>query len=137
MADFKPFFDELMKDESYKITNDQNDRGGFTVAGVSQKANPNSPIFARVKELGLKVGDVLPPSEIPLLKNFYKANYWDRCWCDGIDSQESASSIANFAVNAGVKPAITLCQKALGLPETGIMSQTALDALNNVNGFSI
>lgn len=137
MAEFQDFFNDLMRDESYKITNDPTDRGGLTVAGISQKAHPNNPIFDRIKFLGLKVGGSLPASETQYLKAFYKSNYWDKCWCDGMDSQESAKSIANFAVNVGVVPAIKLCQKALALPETGTMSQETLNALNNVNDFSI
>ena len=137
MADFSDFYNDLMKDEGYKITDDPTDRGGFTVAGISQKAHPTCPIFARIKVLGLKVGDKLPPSEIPFLKAFYKANYWDKCWCDEIDNQESAKSIANFAVNVGVGPAIKLAQTALAVTVTGGMNQETLDALNNVNDFTL
>lgn len=137
MADFAPFFPKLISDESLKITNNKGDIGGLTIAGISQHSFPNHPIFAMIKELGLSVGDNFPISRIEIVKQFYKATFWDKCWCDGINSQESAESIANFAVNTGVVSAIKLAQTALSVEITGKMNQDTLGALNNVNDFSL
>jgi lysozyme family protein len=61
----------------------------------------------------------------------YRRNYWKPIKGDEIENQETANQIYDMAVNAGVGAAIRLCQRALGMKETGFMSQETINKLNN------
>jgi lysozyme family protein len=64
-------------------------------------------------------------------ESIYKWSYWNAIRGDEINNQEQANQIYDMAVNAGVGTAINLCQRALGIAETGVMTTTTINKLNN------
>lgn len=94
------------------------DPGGETKYGISKRAYPNEDI----KNLTLDRA-----------KAIYAADYWLKAGCPKMPWPISAM-VFDCAVNQGVEVAITLLQRALGLPQDGIFgvrTQTAL-MLSNV-----
>ena len=63
-------------------------------------------------------------------KEIYKKLYWSQIKGDKIKNQETANQIYDCAVNMGTGTAIMLSQRSLGLPETKVMDDATLDALN-------
>jgi lysozyme family protein len=60
----------------------------------------------------------------------YRKQYWAQIKGDEIKDKETAAQIYDSAVNMGIGTAIMLTQRSLGLPETKVMDQATLDALN-------
>ncbi len=100
------------------------DTGGATKYGISQKSYPTMNIKA------LTEADA---------KAIYKRDYWDKIKGDSITDQDVAESIFDFAVNAGVKTASRIAQKAMlkvnadgGLID-GIIGPKTVSVLNSIN----
>ena len=125
MADFGPAFERMIHDEGgFQLTNIPGDRGGQTYAGIARNANPNWPGWALVdrQEMGGQL--------TPMVREFYRVNYWDRIRGDEIADQQIAETIFNFGVNAGVVLAIKLAQVVAGaVPDGGIGPKT-IELLN-------
>lgn len=123
MADFNPAFSKTMNNEGgYALTNVPGDNGGQTYAGISRVANSGWSGWAYVDR-----GET-PPTQ--LVRDFYKANYWDRFQGDQVNSQAVAENIYDFAVNAGTAVAIKLAQTVVKVEADGVVGPTTLAALN-------
>lgn len=123
MADFLPAFERGIKNEGgYKLTDIAGDRGGQTYAGIARKPNPHWSGWAYVDR------GQIPPTE--LVREFYKAEFWDRIRGDDIQSQVIAASLYDFAMNAGVGTAIKLAQLVVGVTPDGVLGSKSLAALN-------
>lgn len=120
MADFGPAFERMIHDEGgFQLTNIPGDRGGQTYAGIARNANPNWPGWALVdrQEMGGQL--------TPMVREFYRVNYWNRIRGDEIADQQIAETIFNFGVNTGVSVAVKLAQVIVGaIPDGGIGPKT-------------
>jgi hypothetical protein len=124
MADFNPAFEKMICDEGgYQLTNIPGDRGGQTYAGIARKPNPDWAgwQFIDRKDFG---------SATPLVREFYKFNFWDRVRGDDITNQAIAETIFNFAVNTGVRVASKLAQLIVGTTPDGAIGPKTLERLN-------
>jgi len=124
MADFGPAFEKMIHDEGgYQLTDIPGDRGGQTYAGIARNANPQWAgwQFIDRKDFG---------SATPLVREFYKTNFWDRIRGDQLSVQTVAETIFNFAVNTGVGVASKLAQVIVGVAPDGAIGAKTIERLN-------
>ena len=124
MADFAPAFEKMIHDEGgYQLTDIPGDRGGQTYAGIARNANPGWAGWQHIdrKDFG---------SATPLVREFYKANFWDRVRGDDITDQAIAETIFNFAVNTGIGVASKLAQVIVGVAPDGAIGTKTVERLN-------
>lgn len=95
-------------------SNDPRDPGGYTKHGLSIRSHPETATLS--KDAAIQV---------------YKTNYWDSIAGDEIHPAW-ALLLFDMAVNQGVKPAIKLAQKAVGVAQDGIMGPVTIQALKGV-----
>lgn len=103
------------------------DTGGRTKYGISQNAYPNLDI---------------PNLTIEQAREIYRRDYWAPIMGDGIKSQELASVLFDFAVNAGIGRAIRELQQAINeqggrVTVDGGMGPQTLAAANRLPGANL
>ena len=126
MADFNPAFETMIHNEGgYQLTNVASDRGGQTYAGIARNFHSSWPGWAIIDR-----GDMGNLQLSQLVRDFYKANFWDPISGDAITSQAVAGTIFDFAVNAGVMTAAKLAQLVVSALPDGRIGPATLDALN-------
>ena len=126
MADFGPIMAATIEREGgYKLTNDPDDSGGMTYAGISRTRNPGWPGWAFID------AKRHVPNEI--VDSFYKSVYWDEIRGDRIHDQAVAESLYDFGVNAGPAVSRTLAQRALGVNPDGVFGPVTIEALNTTD----
>lgn len=122
MAEFLPAFESMIRNEGgYVLHTIAGDRGGMTYAGIARNMNPQWGGW-RLIDAGQEV-----PAQ--LVRDFYKANYWDNIRGDDLTYQSTAQSIFDFHVNAG-KPARVLAQLVVGVTPDGAFGPKTIAALN-------
>lgn len=123
MSDYAPAYEAMIVNEGgYRLTNVPGDRGGMTYAGISRRAWPQWEGWAAIDAGG-------EPAAL-LVKQFYKANFWDAMRLDDVSSQTIARSMFDFGVNAGVSTAAKLAQVVVGVTPDGRIGPQSLAALN-------
>lgn len=122
MASFEPAFESMIRNEGgYVLHTIAGDRGGMTYAGIARNMNPQWG--------GWRLIDAGQEVPAPLVRDFYKANYWDNIRGDELTHQSTAQSIFDFHVNAG-KPARVLAQLVVGVTPDGAFGPKTISALN-------
>lgn len=102
MADFDKAFPRIIKHEGgYVETNDPDDPGGRTFAGISERHNPDWEGWELLDE-GKK------DAASGLAYSFYRKHYWDKLNCSQIPDQRIANIVFSTAVLSGVRTAATL-----------------------------
>ena len=125
MADFAPAFELMIRHEGgFKLHTVAGDRGGKTYAGIAFNYHPE---WAGWK---LLESDPENPELTRMVRDFYKANYWDKVKGDQISDQKIAESLFDFAVNAGVRTAAVLAQLVAGVTPDGIIGNQSVAAIN-------
>lgn len=125
IAAFPGAFDAMIKREGgFVLHNVAGDRGGATYAGIARNMNP--------RWAGWEAIDRGETPATSLVREFYKREYWDRVRGDDLPDQ-IASSLFDFAVNAGVKVAIKLAQVVAGVAPDGVIGDKTVAALNAMN----
>ena len=129
MAEFKPAFDKMLRDEGgLKLHTIPGDRGLATYGGISRRFNPQWPGWAFIDR-----GET-PPSQ--LVFDFYREAYWVPIRGDELP-QRIADSIFNFAVNTSAphRPtvAVKLAQTVIGETPDGVIGPRTVAALNSVD----
>lgn len=122
MADFLPAFEAMIRNEGGYVLHDvPGDRGGMTYAGIARNMNPQWPGWALI--------DAKQDVPAPLVREFYKANYWNPIKGDQLTSQVIAQTIFDFHVNAGAV-ARKLAQLVVGATPDGSIGDKTVAALN-------
>ena len=127
MAQFEPAFELMMKDEGgYVLHEVPGDTGGMTYAGIARNKNPQWPGWALVdkKEMG--------GSLTPMVREFYRTEFWDKMRGNEISNQEVANTIFNFGVNAGLGMAVKLAQLVIGATPDGGIGAKTIEKLNQI-----
>ncbi len=140
MANFLPAYDKLLQAEG-GFSNDLNDAGGRTFAGISEANWPNEPIWAKINEcIAAGVTPELDnPELMPLVESFYRRNFWDKMLGDRIDNQRVAEAIFDTAVNFSLVRAATFTQMCLKMMHfknvevDGKIGTHTLQALNRLD----
>lgn len=127
MADFLPAFERaILAEGGYQLHQVAGDTGGLTYAGIARAKNPQWPGWAWIDR-----GET-PPSQ--LVRDFYRAGWWEPILGDQICDQEVAYSIYSFATNSSArgKPATAVClvQLVVGTTPDGSMGAKTVEAVN-------
>ena len=93
--------------------NDPDDTGGETKFGVAKNANPTVDI-AKLTYAQAKV--------------IYKRNYWDKCKCSELP-ERLATHLFDAAVNHGTTTAIKMLQRAVNVPDDGLIGPKTIAAI--------
>ena len=122
MADFLPAFEAMIQNEGgYVLHNVEGDRGGMTYAGIARNMNPQWP--------GWPLIDAKQDVSAQMVRDFYRANYWQPIMGDRISSQKIAQAIFDFNVNAGAV-ARKLAQLVVGVTPDGSFGDKTVAALD-------
>lgn len=124
MAEFVDAFNHVMAIEKWELTNDPDDRGGQTYAGISRK---NWPKWEGWKDVD--AGRTPDPRKVV---DFYRDGFWSVVHGDAITSHKIAVSLFSFAINAGNGVAIKLAQQVAGVKADGVVGKDTLSALNTI-----
>lgn len=116
MADFDTAIKKLLDREGGDtLVVDDDDAGGVTKFGISQRAFPKVNIRALTE---------------PLAAQLYRAEYWTKIHGDDIASQPLAEAIFDCAVNQGAGRAIRWIQEIVNVGQDGIMGPMTVAAIN-------
>lgn len=107
-------------DIAYKITsgneggfmNDPNDSGGETYAGITRKNFPKWKGWVVIDKRKPSKGTIYTDLE-PLVRTFYKSQFWDTISGDSIKEQELANDAYDMGINAGLSAARELLKQSL------------------------
>jgi lysozyme family protein len=134
MADFKAAQPYILQYEG-GWNNVTGDTGGETYQGISRNNFPNWSGWAIIDaHKPIQYNKVIADPVLDgMVNQFYKANFWDKMLGDGIDSQEVATYIYDWKVNAG-NNAIKELQKILGVTVDGGFGTGTLQATNEYQG---
>jgi len=133
MADFSVAFQKVLQHEGGYV-NDPNDPGGETYKGIAHNMNSKWEGWAII-DVQRKLPDFPKnlDSNVDLqgkVENFYETNYWDRIKGDDITDSDIASSIFDFAVNAGVATSSSLVQMIVDIKPDGVVGNDTVEKLN-------
>src|SRR5687767_4568940 len=129
MADFNPAFETMIRNEGgFKLTDISGDRGGQTYAGIARNFHGTWPGWRYVD------GNDLGNADLTVcVRDFYKAQFWDRICGDKITQQGIAESIFDFAVNAGPGVAAKLAQLVVNTVPNGAIGAKTLEQMNAID----
>ncbi len=118
----------LTNEGGFVVSNLAHDTGGETYAGISRNNWPDWLGWA------LLDSDVLPPdrSITDLVKQFYMAEFWVPLQAENLPPR-IAAQLFDFAINAGLLPAIKAMQRAIGVADDGRIGAMTIGAARNVN----
>lgn len=126
MASFAKHIGSLItKEGGYVLTDNPNDRGGQTYAGISRKWNPDWPGWAVIDRGGV------PAKE--LVDGFYRVRYWNAICGDKLKSDDVAEILLSSAVLSGAGTAVWLAQMAVGAKPDRRMGPKTLKAVNEAS----
>lgn len=115
MNAFERAFDLVIGAEGGYV-NDPRDPGGETKFGISKRAYPGVDI----KSLTLEAARAI-----------YLKDYWQAACCDRLP-EPLGIALFDSAVNQGVRQAISLLQRALGVSPDGILGNLTIAAANAI-----
>lgn len=96
-------------------SNDQDDAGGHTKYGISQKAYPHLNISALTRDQAAEI---------------YRTDYWDRIKAEQLPPILRLAAF-DAAVNTGIKRSAKLLQSALKVRQDGAIGPVTLQAAQN------
>ena len=112
---------------------------GWTFMGVYQGAFPNLDLWKTVRQKvqqangSMKLAGSMLYNSVAvreLVDAFYKKEFWDKARLDEVVSQQVANEIFVAGVNMGMKKAVMLAQKLVGVPADGVVGPKTLAAIN-------
>lgn len=122
MSNFEQAYETMIRNEGgYVLHNVASDHGGVTYAGIARNMNPQWDGWPFIDR-----GEQVPAQ---LVRNFYKANFWDMICGNELEHQVIAQTIFDFHVNAG-RPARVLAQLVVGATPDGTFGSRTVQALN-------
>ena len=126
MANFDLAFEKTLGLEGgYNLHTVKGDRGGMTFAGISRNNWPDWTGWQLID-----AGETHGPRIEAMVHAFFKIHFWDVIQGDRIGFQGVADAIYDFAVNAGIYPAVKRVQKIVGSKQDGILGPKTFARLN-------
>jgi len=137
MANYQLALELTLKNEGGWVFDDA-DTGKETYCGISRANFPMWSGWPLVdKHKPLHTGQLISDPQLDKsISDFYRSNFWAPICGDEIINQQVANDLFDSATNTGVRQAIILCQRALGIPETGHMDSSTLNILNQINPYA-
>jgi len=68
----------------------------------------------------------------PMVREFYRTEFWDKMRGNEISNQDVANTIFNFGVNAGMGMAVKLAQLVVGATPDGGIGAKTIERLNQI-----
>ena len=142
MANFDASYEKMLKLEFSSASNALHKNpgeSGLTFMGIYESAHPKWTGWSVIKSI-LKTYEVMELASRECYKNgllrqmvkeFYKAKFWDSAKLDSVLPYEQAQLIFCFGVNIGVKKAVQIAQRIVGVSDDGIVGKNTLKALNS------
>lgn len=130
------FYDEAFKrtmGHEGKYSNNPNDRGGETYAGIARKFHPDWSGWTHIDYYKFRKSfpkNIDHEFLMQRVKNFYKVHYWNKIRGDEIMDEAIACKIFDMAVNMGIYRASKITQRALSYLNYNLDSQDYLYADN-------
>ena len=122
-TDYFPAYEKMIvREGGYKLTNDPRDKGGMTYAGVARNRHPNWVGWEIIDQGGA------PPAS--MVRDFYRIQFWTPLRLDALIDQRIASTLFDFAVNAGVGTSAKLAQIVVGATPDGQIGAKSVAAIN-------
>lgn len=127
-------------DNPKKFLHKNKNETGYTLGGIYQTANPKALDWDFVESLVRLCEYDLPKASEMLFGSseirtkvllFFKKNYWDIARLDEVQSQKICNEIFLSGVHIGMKNAIKMAQKQIGVVADGILGAITIKALNN------
>lgn len=113
----KEIIDNVLKAEGGSAsTNDPVDGGGRTQFGISERANPEAWLDGKVTE--------------EEAREIYLTRYYTQPGFDKLDDPKLQHFMVDFAVLSGPHLAIQYLQRAIGVPDDGILGPQTLAVVN-------
>lgn len=127
MANFEDAFERAVVAEGgYELHKVSGDSGGLTYAGIARNKNPNWLGWAFIDR-----GET-PPSS--MVRDFYRAGWWNPLRGDDIKDARVAYTLYSFATNSSAygapKTAVKLAQIVVGTTPDGVLGPKTLAAIN-------
>ena len=142
MSNFQKAFGTLMKLEFNSPSNylhkNKSERD-YTVAGIYKYAHPSWLGWFIVNDTLQRDSGNVPMASRELYRNlhltelvmqFYKEKFWDRMRLDEVHSDNTATELFVFGVNAGTRNAIRKAQRVVGVDQDGLVGRITIGALN-------
>jgi len=128
MAEFRHIFEKTLANEGgYVLHEVPGDKGGMTYAGISRRHWPD---WEGWKYIDVDMGSFHHSAQ-RCVEKFYHLKFWSLVGGNLIDYDSIAYSIYDFAVNVGVKTAVKMIQKCLGVKADGVMGPITLSYINS------
>ncbi len=125
---FESAFNKTMVNEGgFVLHKNEGDRGGWTYAGIAENFWPNWPGWPIVRQ------SQTDPRLTPMVKEFYKTNFWDKMRLDEVENETVSYNMFDFGMNAGHIVAVKLAQAAVGAVTDGIIGPNTIGKLNAVD----
>jgi lysozyme family protein len=116
--ELKSIIDEILKAEGgSKATNDPKDAGGRTQYGIAERSNPAAWADNKVTEEEARA--------------IYLRKYISGPGFDRIADPKLHHFLCDFGVHSGPGIAIKYLQRAIGVPDDGVLGPRTLEAVNN------
>ena len=112
---------------------------GWTFMGIYQGAFPNLDLWKVIRQKMQQyngdmklVGAMMYNNTTvrEMVEAFYKKEFWDKAKLDEVHSQQIANEIFIAGVNMGMKKAIMMAQRLVGVAQDGSVGPKTLKALN-------
>ncbi len=120
-TDFDAAFDATMGHEG-GYANDPSDFGGETYRGIARRFHPGWPGWIPIDSVKVPAPQIVPESTVidamradldPLVREFYRVEFWLKVGADHTDSQAVAAELFDTAVNMSPSRAAEFLQVAL------------------------
>ena len=127
-------YKDTIGDEGCTLEVDKDDNGGRTWKGISQPMHPNwSGWFVLDKHIkaGQSLAEIKQDKTLEaMVQAFYYKEFWLKLRINEIKIQSIQLKFFNTAVNVGLEPATKFQQASVNLPQTGIVDNALINALN-------
>lgn len=99
--------------------NDPHDPGGATIYGITRRDHPDLWLDG--------------PPTLEMAKQRYLERYWYPAQCDKLPAPFDLL-VFDSAVNQGIRPAVRILQRALGVADDGVIGKITISAMTEKRG---
>lgn len=135
--DYFPDAFVLINNDEGGYSNNPDDRGGETYAGISRKFNPSWDGWHLIDAIKIMYEPRDPCFSKALISggiktkvmDFYKKTYWDVLHCADIENKEISLKLFDTAVNLGIPRAVIMLQTALNCMSYPLNYEISIDGV--------
>lgn len=136
MAKFNISLQKTLQHEGI-YSNDPADLGKETFKGISRVDHSNWAGWRLIDQMKGKPGfpdNLVTNTDLQTqVELFYLHEFWLPLKAEHIMNQDSADSLFDFAVNAGIKKSVQLAQSVIGVKTDGIVGELTIKKINSID----